>query len=94
MQQRKEGSTRLSLIVYWSEGSIVGWYFGIGQGSGKILYTCNRLIFDLWIFGSSDLKFKQWGFCLAKGFPYLSTNQHVNLISTTFSLFGNLLVPP
>ena len=31
---------------YWSKGSIVGWYFGIGQGSGKILYTCNGLIVD------------------------------------------------
>ena len=44
---------------YWSEGSTVGWYFGIGQGSGKILYTCNHLIVDQWILGSGDLKITQ-----------------------------------
>ena len=42
----KKSTTRSSPIGYWSEGSIVGWYFGIGQGCGKILYTCNYLIID------------------------------------------------
>ena len=42
----KKTTTRSSPIGYWSEGSTVGWYFGIGQGSGKILYTCNCLIVD------------------------------------------------
>ena len=31
-------------LADWSKGSIVGWYFGIVQGSGKISYTCNRLL--------------------------------------------------
>ena len=31
-------------------------------------------------------------FCLARGFPYLSTNYRVNLISVVFCLFGDLLV--
>ena len=92
--KRKKATTRLSLIGYQSEGSTVGWYFGIGQDSGKILHTCKRLIIDQWILESGDLKFTRWGFCLAKGFPHLSTNHCVNLISTAFSLFGNLLVPP
>ena len=35
-----------SSIGYWSEGSNVGWYFGIGQGSGKIPYTCNHMMID------------------------------------------------
>ena len=36
-------STRASLIGDWNKGSTLGWYFGIGQGSGKIPYTYNRL---------------------------------------------------
>ena len=39
-------TTISSLIGYWSECSTVDWYFGIGQGSGKILYTYNHLIID------------------------------------------------
>ena len=42
----KKSTTRSSPIGYWSEGSTVGWYFGIGQGSGKIPFTCNLLIID------------------------------------------------
>ena len=40
----------------------------LGQAGvvGKIPYICNRLIIDQWIFGSSDIKFIQWGFCLAR----------------------------
>ena len=60
---------------------------------GKIPYTCNHLIVDQWILGSGDLKITQWGFCLGRDFPYLSTNYRVNLISVAFSLFGDLLVP-
>ena len=40
----KKTTTRSSPIGYWSEGSTVGWYFGIGQDYGKIHYTCNHLI--------------------------------------------------
>ena len=40
----KKSTTRSSPIGYWSEKSTIGWYFGIGQGSGKILHTCDRLI--------------------------------------------------
>ena len=40
-----EVSTRLSPIGDWSKDSIISWYFGIVQGSGKIPYTCNHLIF-------------------------------------------------
>ena len=40
-----------------SEGSTIGWYFEIGQDSGKIPHTCNCLIIDEWILGSGDLKF-------------------------------------
>ena len=61
---------------------------------GKIPYTCNRLIVDQWILGNGDLKITRWGFCLARGFPHLSTNHCVNLISIAFSLFSNLLAPP
>ena len=53
----KKTTRRSSLIGYWSEGSTVGWYFGIGQGCGKIHYTCNRLIIDQWILESDNLKF-------------------------------------
>ena len=53
----KNATTKSSLIGYWSKCSTVGWYFGIGQGSGKILYTCARLIINQWIIGSSNLKF-------------------------------------
>ena len=35
----------------------------------------------------------RWGFCLARGFPHLSTNHRVNLIYATFSLIGDFLVP-
>ena len=90
----KKAITRASPIGYWSKGSTVSWYFEIGQISGKIPYTCNRLIIDQWILGSGDLKFTQWDFCLAKSFPHLSTNHRVNLISIAFSLFGDFLVPP
>ena len=90
----KKAPTRSSPIRYWNKGSTVGWYFRIGQGSSKIPHTCTRLIIDLWIFRSGDLKFTRRGFCLTKGFPYLSTNYRINLISTAFSLFDDLLVPP
>ena len=39
----KKSSTRSSPIGYWSEDSIVGWCFGIVQGSDEILYTYNHL---------------------------------------------------
>ena len=39
----KKFSTRSSPIGYWSKGSIVGWCFGIVQGSDEIFYTYNRL---------------------------------------------------
>ena len=32
-QRGKKATTRSSTIEYWSEGSTVGWYFGIGQGT-------------------------------------------------------------
>ena len=60
---------------------------------GKIPYTCNRLIVDKWILGSDDLKITWWDFCLTRGFPHLSTKHHINLISTAFSLIGDLLGP-
>ena len=41
----KKPFTRSRLIGDWSKGSIVGWYIGIVQDSGKISYTCNRLFF-------------------------------------------------
>jgi len=31
--KEKNAITRLNLIGYWSKGSTIGWYFGIGQGS-------------------------------------------------------------
>ena len=31
--KEKKATTRSSPIGYWSKGSIIGWYFGIGQGS-------------------------------------------------------------
>ena len=92
VHQRKEGYYKIKSNWVWSECSIVSWYFGIGQGSGKILYTCNRLIVDQWILESGDLKITRLGFCIKRGFPHLSTNYHVNLISAAFSLFGDLLV--
>ena len=64
--------TRSSPIEYWSKGSTVGWYFKISQGSGKIPYTCNRLIVNWWIFESGDFKITRWGFYFVRGFPYLS----------------------
>jgi len=42
----KKSTMRSSPIGYWSKGSTIGWYFGIGQGSGKILHTFNHLIVD------------------------------------------------
>ena len=42
----KKATTRSSSIGYWSKSSTVGWYFEIGQGSGKIPHTCNHLIID------------------------------------------------
>ena len=42
----KKATTRSSLIGYWSEDSTIGWYFGIGQSSGKISHTCNHLIIN------------------------------------------------
>ena len=42
----KKATTRSSVIGYWSEGSTIGWYFGIGQSSGKISHTCNHLIIN------------------------------------------------
>ena len=42
----KKSTTRSSPIGYWSKGLTAGWYFRIDQGSGKIPYTCNRLIID------------------------------------------------
>ena len=42
----KKATTLSSPIGYWSESSTVSWYFEIGQGSGKIPYTCNYLIID------------------------------------------------
>ena len=46
MHKGKNTGTKSSPTGYWSEGSIVGWYFGIGQDSGKISHTYNRLIID------------------------------------------------
>ena len=40
----KKSSTRSSPIEELCKGLTVGWYFGIVQGSGKISYTCNRLL--------------------------------------------------
>ena len=80
----KKAITRASPIGYWSKGSTVSWYFEIGQISGKIPYTCICLIINQWILGSGDLKFTQQGFCLARGFPHLSTNHRVNLFSATY----------
>ena len=37
-------------------------YFEISQGSGKILFTCNRLIIDQWILENDNLKFTWWSF--------------------------------
>ena len=39
----KKSFTRLSPIGDWSEGSTVGWYFGIVQGSGQIPYAYDCL---------------------------------------------------
>ena len=89
----KKATTRLSPIGYQSEGSTVDWCFGIGQARGKIYDTCNCLIIDQWILRSGDFKITRWGFCLAGDFLHLSTNHHVNLISATFSLIGDFLVP-
>ena len=92
--KRKKVATRSSPIGYWSKSSTIGWYFGISQDSGKILYTCNHLIIDQLILGSGDLKFSRWGFCLARSFSHLSTKHRINLFSATFSLFNDFLVPP
>ena len=73
--------TRSSPIENWSKSSTVGWYFGIVQGSGKISYTCNLLILDLWILESGELKFTQWN--LVRDFPHSLINYRINLISTT-----------
>ena len=75
--------TRSSPIEDWSKSSTVSWYFGIVQGNGKISYTCNLLILDLWILESGELKFTRWDFCLVKGFLHSSINYRINLISTT-----------
>ena len=90
----KKATTISSSIGYWRKCSTVGWYFRIDQGNGKIPQTCNLLIIDQWILRSGDLKFIWWGFSIVRGFLYLSTNHRVNLISTAFSVFGDLLVPP
>ena len=58
------------------------------QGSGKIPHTCNLLIFLRVVILNS----LGGGFFLVRGFPHLSTDYHVNLFSTTLSLFGDLLV--
>ena len=91
VQQMKEGYYNNNQVL--SKGSTVGWYIGIGQGSGKIPHTCNCLIIDQWILRSSDLEFTWQGFCLERDFPHLSTNPRVNLIFAAFSLFNDLLVP-
>ena len=53
----KNATTRSNPIEYQSESSTVGWYFGIGQNSGKISYTCNHLVINQWILGSGNFKF-------------------------------------
>ena len=88
----KKATTRSSPIGYWSKDSTIGWYFEIGQDSGKIPYTCNYLIVDYQILRSDDLKITQQGFCLARSFSHLSTNHYVNLIFAAFNLIGDLLV--
>ena len=55
-------------------------------------FNCKLVFWDsTW---SGDLKFTRWGFCLTIGFPHLSTNHRVYLISAALNLFGDLLVPP
>ena len=44
---------------------------------GKILYTCNCLIIDLWILGSGALNSPGGVFCLARGFSHFSTNHRI-----------------
>ena len=90
--KEKKATTKSSLTGYWNESSTVGWYFEIGQGNGKISHICNHLIINQWILGSGDFKFTRWSFCLAKDFLHLSINHRVNLISTRFSLFDDLLL--
>ena len=46
LRAKEEVSTRSSPIKDWSKGLTVDWYFEIVQGSGKILYSSNRLILD------------------------------------------------
>ena len=89
----KKAITRSSPIGYCSEGSTYVGISGQARLVGKKTYTCNRLIVDQWILESGDLKITRLGFCIKRGFPHLSTNYHVNLISAAFSLFGDLLVP-
>ena len=42
----KKSTTRSNPIEYWSEGSTIGWCFGIDRGSGKIPHNYNRLIIN------------------------------------------------
>ena len=70
--------TKTSLIRYWSKCLTVGWYLGIGEW-GKILYTCNTCFLIGGFFGSGDLKFTRWGFCLWRFSPSW-LNRHVKFI--------------
>ena len=90
----KNTTTRSSPIGYWSKVQLQVGISGQARVVGKIPYTCNHLIVDQWILGNGDLKITWQDFCLVRGFPHLSTNQHVNLISIAFSLISDLLVPP
>ena len=68
----KKATTRSSPIGYWSKDSTIGWYFEIGQDSGKIPYTCNYLIVDYQILRSDDLKITQWSFYFVRIYPFVN----------------------
>ena len=85
-----KATTRSSLIGYYSEDSIVDWYFEYVRVVGKIPYTYNCLIVDWWILGSGDLKITQQGFCLTRFSPFVNKSRCQIYF---LCIFGDLLVP-
>ena len=69
VHQMKEDYYKIKFNWVLKQKFNLSWYFEIGQGSGKIPHTCNRLIIDQQILWSNDFKFTRWGFCLPKIFP-------------------------
>ena len=65
----KKSSTRSNPIGDGSKGSTIDWYLGIVQGSGKILYTCNRLFLISGFLGVVTWNLPSGVFFLREVFP-------------------------